>query len=57
MDKKEECSVMLLVVAEPIPAIVMVELEEADISAVVYVLWFEDDKEDELKPEEDRSKP
>ena len=57
MDKKEECSVMLPVVAESIPAIVIVELEEADISAVVYVLWFEDDKEDELKPEEDRSKP
>ena len=57
LDKKEECSVMLPVVAESIPAIVRVELEEADVSAVVYVLGFDDDKEDELKPEEDRSKP
>ena len=48
---------MLPVVDESIPAIVRVELEEADVSAVVYVLGFDDDKEDELKPEEDRSKP
>ena len=48
---------MLPVVAESIPAIVIVELEEADISAVVYVLLFDDNKEDELKPEADRSKP
>ena len=48
---------MLPVVAESIPAIVRVELEEVDVSAVVYVLGFDDDKEDELKPEADRSKP
>ena len=48
---------MLPVVDESIPAIVRVELEEVDVSAVVYVLGFDDDKEDELKPEEDRSKP
>ena len=48
---------MLPVVAESIPASVRVELEEVDVSAVVYVLGFDDDKEDELKPEEDRSKP
>ena len=48
---------MLPVVAESIPAIVKVELEEADVSTVVYVLGFDDDKEDELKPDEDRSKP
>ena len=48
---------MLPVVAESVPDIVRVELEEVNVSVVVYVLGFDDDKEDELKPEEDRSKP